>query len=56
LDSPPSATKEPDLLERDSELRALEEALDAAVAGRGSVVVVEGPPGIGKSTLVSSCG
>ena len=44
----------PGLLERDGELTALESALDSAVGGRGSVVAVEGPPGIGKSSLVSA--
>ena len=38
-----------DLLERDDELTALDGALEAAIGGRGSVVAVEGPPGIGKS-------
>ncbi|HEV7847416.1 MAG TPA: AAA family ATPase, partial [Thermoleophilaceae bacterium] len=54
MDSPPP-TSDPNLLERESELRALDEALAAAVAGRGSVVAVEGPPGIGKSSLVAEC-
>jgi DNA-binding CsgD family transcriptional regulator len=40
------------LLERDAELAVLEAALDRAACGEGSVVVVEGPPGIGKSELV----
>ena len=47
--------KDPNLLERESELEALDRALAAAVEGRGSVVAVEGPPGIGKSRLVTSC-
>jgi hypothetical protein len=51
----PSATQDPNLLEREAELAALEAALDAAVGGRGSVVAIEGPPGIGKSSLVGSC-
>ena len=46
---------DPNLLERDAELQILDEALAAAVEGRGSVVAVEGPPGIGKSSLVASC-
>jgi DNA-binding CsgD family transcriptional regulator len=48
-------SKDPNLLERESELEALDSALAAAVEGRGSVVAVEGPPGIGKSSLVRSC-
>jgi DNA-binding CsgD family transcriptional regulator len=47
--------KDPNLLEREAELEALDRALAAAVEGRGSVVAVEGPPGIGKSRLVTSC-
>ena len=47
--------KNPNLLEREAELEALDHALAAAVEGRGSVVAVEGPPGIGKSRLVTSC-
>jgi DNA-binding CsgD family transcriptional regulator/exonuclease VII small subunit len=54
MDSPPAA-KDPNLLERESELDALDQALADAVGGRGSVVVIEGPPGIGKSSLVTSC-
>ena len=49
------ARADPGLLERDAEVAALDGALEAAVAGRGSVVAVEGPPGIGKSSLVSAC-
>jgi DNA-binding CsgD family transcriptional regulator len=40
------------LLEREDEVRALDEALGGAAAGRGSVVVIDGAPGIGKSSLV----
>ena len=42
------------LIEREAELRALDQALAGAIAGRGSVVAIEGPPGIGKSSLVAS--
>jgi hypothetical protein len=54
MDSP-MATNDPNLLERESELDALDRALAGAIGGRGSVVAIEGPPGIGKSSLVSSC-
>jgi DNA-binding CsgD family transcriptional regulator/tetratricopeptide (TPR) repeat protein len=40
------------LLERDAELRRLREALRGAVQGRGSVVLVSGEAGIGKTSLV----
>jgi DNA-binding CsgD family transcriptional regulator/tetratricopeptide (TPR) repeat protein len=42
-----------DLLEREAELELLGRALAAAAAERGSVVVVVGEAGIGKSTLVN---
>src|ERR687893_185833 len=45
---------DPNLLERESELSALDRAMAGAVEGRGSVVAVEGPPGIGKSRLVAA--
>jgi DNA-binding CsgD family transcriptional regulator len=40
------------LLERESELAAIAAALAAADAGRGSLLLVEGPAGIGKTTLL----
>ena len=40
------------LLERDAELAALRELLEAAGAGHGGLVLVEGPPGVGKSALL----
>src|SRR3954449_8771542 len=42
------------LLEREAELAALSDALTAAVDGRGSVVLVEGPAGIGKTRLLEA--
>jgi DNA-binding CsgD family transcriptional regulator len=47
--TPPSA-----LLGRDAEQRALAEAVDAARAGAGRVVVVQGPAGIGKTRLLDA--
>src|SRR6478736_4160953 len=40
------------LLEREAELAAAVEALGAADAGRGTLLLVEGPAGIGKTTLL----
>ena len=40
------------LLERESELAELEDALGAAQAGRGNVVLLEAPAGLGKTSLL----
>lgn len=40
------------LLERDGERAAIAGALDAARAGEGGVILIEGPPGIGKTRLL----
>jgi DNA-binding CsgD family transcriptional regulator/tetratricopeptide (TPR) repeat protein len=45
---------EGDLLERDAELAVLEQAADAARDRRGSVVLVSGEPGIGKTALLDT--
>ena len=42
-----------DLWERESEVSALRRAIDAAAAGAGHLVLVEGPAGIGKSRLLA---
>ena len=41
-----------ELLERDAELAALDELAAAAADGRGRLVLIEGPAGIGKSGLL----
>ena len=41
-----------DLVEREREVRALEELLRAAAGGEGRVALIEGPAGIGKSRLL----
>jgi DNA-binding CsgD family transcriptional regulator len=40
------------LLEREQELAGLADALDAAEAGRGNVVLLEAPAGLGKTSLL----
>ena len=42
------------LVEREAELERLEELAAAAASGRGGAVVVEGPAGIGKSSLLEA--
>jgi DNA-binding CsgD family transcriptional regulator len=42
------------LLERERELAAIERLLEHAAAARGQLVVVEGPAGIGKTTLLAA--
>jgi DNA-binding CsgD family transcriptional regulator len=42
------------LLERDDELSRLAQLVSATVAGRGGLVYVEGPAGIGKSQLIAA--
>jgi AAA ATPase domain len=44
------------LVEREHELDALQRLLMAAREGVGGTVVVEGPPGIGKSSLLAAAG
>lgn len=41
----------PDLIAREAEQRCLDTALDSLQAGRGTVVLIAGEPGIGKSSL-----
>ncbi|MGH4011758.1 MAG: helix-turn-helix transcriptional regulator [Pseudonocardiaceae bacterium] len=41
-----------ELLEREGELAGLDEVIRAGVAGEGGVVLVEGPAGIGKTSLL----
>ena len=40
------------LVERDREVSILRNAIDAARRGAGQVIMIEGPPGIGKSSLL----
>src|SRR4051812_30689249 len=42
------------LVERATELAVLDDALGAACTGAGATVLVEGPPGIGKTELLTA--
>ena len=43
------------LVEREREVALLDTLLEEAIEGEGRVVAIEGPPGIGKSSLVMRC-
>lgn len=51
----PGATRRSDLLERSRELGELRGLVDAATCGRGSLCLIEGPAGIGKTALLEAC-
>ena len=42
------------LLERATEMAALEEALERAAGGIGSMLLIEGPAGIGKTRVLAA--
>ncbi len=48
------AAQDAPLLERDHELAAVTAVVDAAAAGHGATVWIEGPAGIGKTRLVGA--
>jgi DNA-binding SARP family transcriptional activator len=54
LPSAPSSPAAADLVGRDAQIARLEEALAAARAGRGSVVLIAGEPGVGKTRLAEA--
>jgi class 3 adenylate cyclase/DNA-binding CsgD family transcriptional regulator len=49
----PWRDEQPALLERGEELAAVDAAIAAAQGGAGRLVVIEGPPGIGKTSLLA---
>ena len=51
---PPSRGPRHWLLEREHELELLMDGAERAADGHGSVIVVEGPPGVGKSSLIDA--
>ena len=52
----PDANPETPLLERTAELNVMREAVRRAVSGRGAVVAVEAPAGLGKTALLDYAG
>jgi len=52
LSNPTASSAGPPLLERGRELELLQEAIQAAAAGEGRLIFVEGEAGMGKSALV----
>jgi DNA-binding NarL/FixJ family response regulator len=44
------------LLERERELQMLREGMDRAIAGEGTLVLIEGPAGVGKTVLARAAG
>src|SRR5919201_1615380 len=48
-----TVTETPQLLGREADLAAIAEIVAAVSAGTGSVLVIEGPAGIGKTSLVA---
>ena len=49
----PASTRQSGLIGRTTELQILQHALAAAEAGQGRLVLIEGEPGIGKTTLAT---
>jgi DNA-binding CsgD family transcriptional regulator len=54
VDASGAARLDARLLERDSELALIEKGVSAALEGRGSVLLIEGPAGIGKTELLAA--
>src|SRR4051794_40443141 len=50
----PESSSTPALLERDSELEAIDRAVARALDGSGGLLVIDGPAGVGKSALIDA--
>src|SRR4051812_13285793 len=50
----PGSSSTPALLERDSELEAIDVAVNEAREGTGGLLVIDGPAGVGKSALIDA--
>ena len=48
--------RHPSILDREAELTVLEHAVTAAAGGRGTLMLVQGPAGIGKTTMIGAAG
>ena len=53
--APGAGRRGPRLIGRDPEVRALVERIDAASAPAGGALLLRGPAGIGKSSLLEAC-
>ena len=55
MSAQPTSSMSSGLLEREHELARINELLDGAIAGNGQTMLVTGPAGIGKTSLMEEC-
>ena len=55
MSAQPTSSMSSGLLEREHELARTNELLDGAIAGNGQTLLVTGPAGIGKTSLMEEC-
>ena len=55
MSAQPTSSMSSGLLEREHELARTNELLDGAIAGNGQTLLVTGPAGIGKTSLMEAC-